>query len=173
MTAFVIVCILVVVLVLWFAVLKPKQPKVSAQQVTLIHLYADTAGQLNVTLGLLVRVDNPNHASYRYENTTAYISYRSSPVAEAPIEHDAIPARGDLNISSDMVLDAHRLLATAGFDEDFAAGCFNFSSSTTLHGRAKVLNLFKLTATTNSTCHISVYIASSSAIFVCDTKFKY
>ncbi|XP_057764873.1 uncharacterized protein LOC130985770 [Salvia miltiorrhiza] len=171
-TALVIVSLFVIVLVLWLTVLKPKQPKITMQQATLKHLHFYDL-QINVTLGLLLTVKNPNHASFRYENTTAYISYRGSPVAEAPIEADTIPARRDHDISTDLVVDADRLVANSGFLGDVLAGCLNFTSSTTLHGRAKVLNLFKITATTYSTCDISVYIFYGNATSVCNSKFKY
>ncbi|KAL1537362.1 hypothetical protein AAHA92_29886 [Salvia divinorum] len=172
-TAVVIVTLIVTVLVLWLAVLKPKNPKITLQQVTLEHISLGSDFQINVTLGMLLTVKNPNHASFRYENTTAFVSYRGSPVAEAPIQEDTIPARGSRDISTDLFVDADSLVANAGFGEDVAARRLNFTSSTTLHGRAEVLNLFKMTATTYTTCVISVYIDTQNATSVCNSKFKY
>ncbi|KAG6392309.1 hypothetical protein SASPL_146525 [Salvia splendens] len=154
-------------------VLKPKNPKITMQQATLKHISFGSDFQINVTLGMLVTVNNPNHASFRYENSTAFVSYRGAPVAEAPIQEDAIPARGSHDISTDLFVDGDRVVANPGFMEDLAARRFNFTSSTTLHGRAKVLNLFKITATTNSTCVISVDVDAQNATSLCNSKFNY
>lgn len=154
--------------------LKPKQPKITTQELTLKHLNLEFDPlQLNVTLGLLLTIHNPNHASYTYQNATANVTYRGSPAAQAPIQQDTIPARGDHDISPDVVLDVGSLVTNPGFPADLLAGCLNFTSSTTLHGRAKVLNLFKIKATTYSTCHISVYILTNNASSVCHSRFQY
>lgn len=173
-TVFLIVSVAVTILVLWLAVLKPKQPKITTQELTLKHLNLEIDPlHLDVTLGLLLTIHNPNHASYTYENSTANVTYRGSPAAEAPLQHDTIPARGDHDISTDVVLNVDSLVTNPGFPGDLGAGCLNFTSSTTLHGKAKVLNLFKIKATTYSTCHISVYIFQNNASSVCDSRFKY
>ncbi|XP_042028479.1 uncharacterized protein LOC121775466 [Salvia splendens] len=172
-TIVVIVSFIVTVLILWFALLKPKNPKITMQQVTLKHLSFGFDFEINVTLGMLVTVNNPNHASFRYENTTAFVSYRGSPVAEAPVQEDTIPARRSHDIRTDLFVDGDRVVANPGFMEDLAARRFNFTSSTTLHGRAKVLNLFKITATTYSTCVVYVDVDAQNATSVCNSKFKY
>ncbi|KAH6773799.1 COBRA-like protein 10 precursor [Perilla frutescens var. frutescens] len=166
--------VLVVSLSLWFTILKPRQPKLLTQQLSLknVNLLLGPL-QLNVTLGLLLTVENPNRASYKYDNTTAFITYRGSPAAEAPIQQDTIPSRGNHNITTDVLLHVDALVTNPSFLADFLAGCLNFTSSTTLHGKAKVLNFFKIKATTYSTCDISVYIFTQNSTSVCKSQFKY
>ena len=60
----------------------------------------------NVSLGLVVTVDNPNYGGFKYKNNTVYINYRGNLVAEAPIENDLIPARAKHNISTTVIIFA-------------------------------------------------------------------
>lgn len=169
-----IIIIVVAVVVLWFTLLKPKQPKITTNDVTLTHVnLVLLPPHVDVTLRLSLTVDNPNRASFAYENTTAYISYRGAPAAQAPLVQDTIPARGDRNITTDLTLNMDSLVSNPDFQKDFDAGCFNFTSSTTLSGKAKVLNLFRKKVTTYSTCQISVYIFSQNATSLCSSKYKY
>lgn len=108
-----------------------------------------------------------------YDNTTAYITYRGTPAAEAPIEEGTIPARGECDISTDVLVIVDKLVSNADFPADYAMGCLNFTSSATFHGKAKVLNFLKIKATTYSTCDISVYVQFQNASSVCSSKVKY
>ncbi|KAA8520025.1 hypothetical protein F0562_014301 [Nyssa sinensis] len=162
-----------VAVVLFFTILKPKNPKVITQAVTLESIRWGIPLQLNVSLGVEVTVDNPNYGSFKYENSTVYISYRGSIVAEAPITEDTIPAHRKHDVGTTVEIMADKLIPDAHFREDFAAGCLNFTSSTTLHGKATVLKLFKIKATTYSICDVSLFLIAQNATSVCRTKIKY
>ncbi|KAI3456425.1 hypothetical protein Pfo_013088 [Paulownia fortunei] len=173
-TAILIVTLFAAILILFFTILKPKQPKLTTQEVTLEHFnLLLNPFQLNVTLGLVVNVNNPNYGSFKYDNTTAYISYRGTPAAEAPIVEDTIPARGKQDVSTEVLVMVDSLVSNAYFPADYATGCLNFTSSTTFQGKAKVLGFFKLKAKIYSTCDISVYVQSQNSSSVCRSKIKY
>ncbi|KAK6149787.1 hypothetical protein DH2020_017312 [Rehmannia glutinosa] len=110
---------------------------------------------------------------FRYDNTTAYITYRGTPATEAPIEKDTIPARGKHDISTEVVVDVDNLVSNPYYAADYATGCLNFTSLTTFHGKAKVLRFLKLKATIHSACDISVYVQYQNSSAVCKSKVKY
>ncbi|XAR53772.1 hypothetical protein NMG60_11022453 [Bertholletia excelsa] len=166
--AILLVTLLVAGIVVYFALLRPKQPKITVQDVTLKHIKL-----LNVTLGISLTIDNPNYGSFAYENSTAFVTYREELVARAPIEEDTVPARGKLGISTTVVVTGDKLINNPYFGADFRTGCLNFTSSTTLHGKAKVLKLFKIKATFYSSCNISVFVLTLNATFVCRSKVKF
>jgi len=163
----------VVLVVLFLTVLKPKEPHIVAQPVSMksFKLEVFPALGLNISLGILVTVDNPNYGSFKYQNSTAYISYRGDVVAEAPIEDDTIPARGKHNISSSLNLMGDKLVKNPNFVGDlFVTGILNFTSTTTLHGKVSLFKLFKMKGTSYSTCDISILVQAKSVDSVCKAK---
>ncbi|XWS19451.1 hypothetical protein CRYUN_Cryun31cG0017100 [Craigia yunnanensis] len=173
-SAILFIIIVVVLVTLCFTLFKPKDPKIIPQSVTLenFHLvvFPDIKG--NVSLGLVVTIDNPNYGGFKYKNSTAYINYRGNLVAEAPIENDSIPARAKHNISTTVILFADKLAADPNFLNDFFSGVFNFTSSTILHGKTNVFNILKLKASSSSSCNISILVQTQSADFVCKSKIR-
>lgn len=173
-TALIIIIFIIVAVVLFLTILKPKQPKISTESVTLQQIrFFPFPFFLNVSLGIVVRVDNRNYGSFKYQNSTAYISYRGTVVAEAPIENDTIPARKKHDISTTMVINGEKLASNPSLAVDVLSGRLNFTSATTLHGKATVLKLLKVKATSYSTCDISLVLLAQNITTVCDTKVKY
>lgn len=165
---------LVVLVVLFLTVLKPKDPKIVAQPVTMegFKLEVFPVLEVNISLGILVTVDNRNYGSFKYENSTAYVTYRGDVVAEAPIEDDTIPARGKHNISSSVNLMGDKLVKNVNFLGDaIVTGILNFTSTTTLHGKASLFKLFKMKGTSYCTCDISVSVQAKSVDSVCKSRF--
>ncbi|XP_041026851.1 uncharacterized protein LOC121267035 [Juglans microcarpa x Juglans regia] len=173
-TTIFLITVIVVAVVLFFTVLKPKDPKIIAQPVGLenFKLQVLPVFGLNVTLGILVTVDNRNYGSFKHEASTAYVSYRGNVVAETPIEEDTIPARQKHNISTSVEITADKLLTNLDFWSDFAIGILNFTSATTLHGKASLLKLFKTKVTSYTTCDISIFIQTKRADSVCKSRVK-
>lgn len=100
-TAILLITFIVVMVILYFTILKPKNPEITSQPVVLEHfeLMVLPALKLNVSLGIVVTVNNRNYGGFEYQNSTAYVTYRGDVVAEAPIQSDTIPARREHNIS--------------------------------------------------------------------------
>ncbi|KAG6638970.1 uncharacterized protein LOC122278380 [Carya illinoinensis] len=166
--------VLVVAVVLFFTVLKPKDPKIIAQPISLekLKLQVLPVFGLNLTLGILVTVDNRNYGSFKHDASTAHVSYRGNVVAETPIEADTIPARRKQNISTSVEITADKLLTNLDFWVDFAIGILNFTSGTTLHGKASLFKLFKTKVSSYTTCHISILIQTKRVDSVCKSRVK-
>ncbi|XP_021295156.1 uncharacterized protein LOC110424790 [Herrania umbratica] len=173
-TAILFIIVAVVFVILTFTLFKPKDPKITPQSVTLesIDLVVFPVIKGNVSLGLVVTVDNPNYGGFKYMNSTAYVNYRGNLVAEAPIESDSIPARAKHNISTTVIVFADKLATDPNFPTDFLSGVLNFTSSTILHGKVRVLNLLKLKASSSSGCNISILVQTESVDSVCKSKIR-
>ena len=125
---------------------------------------------LNISLGILVTVNNRNYGSFKYQNCTTYVRYHEEIVAEAPIEADTILARREHNISTTVNVLADKLITNPNFHGDFAAGVLNVTSETDLHGKVGLFKLIKMKATSYSTCDISIFLLNNSVISVCKSR---
>ncbi|KAL9346867.1 hypothetical protein Peur_061720 [Populus x canadensis] len=174
LVTFVLLVIISVVLVtLYFTVFKPKEPKINPQPVILesIRWIIFPIQTLNITLGMVITVENRNYGSFKYQESTAYVSYRGDVVAEAPIEADTIPARGKHNISTTLTMFADKLLSDDNFKRELLQGSIlNFTSATTLHGKVILFKLIKAKATSSSTCDISIFVQEQQAESICKSK---
>ncbi|KAF7811139.1 late embryogenesis abundant protein [Senna tora] len=100
--------------------------------------------ELNVSLGVVATVKNPNYGSFSYGDSTTSVFYRGNEVAEGPIHGDTIPSHGEVNVSTTLDVTADKFAKDPNFFNDVKSGVVNLTSSTTLHGKVKILSLFKL-----------------------------
>ncbi|KAK9084873.1 hypothetical protein Sjap_025284 [Stephania japonica] len=173
-TALLFIILSVVVVVLYFTILKPKQPETIAYpvQLTKIELIPFPQLKLNITLFLKVQINNRNYGAFEYKPTTAHVNYRGAVVAEAPIAGGEIPARGKHNVSSSVEIMGDKLAFSPQFWMDLGVGSFNFTSFTTLQGRVKLFKILKMSATARSVCDVTLSIRSNSVNSTCYSKFK-
>lgn len=173
-TALIIVILVVVAIILFFTVFKPKQPDITLRSVTLQNLkFFPFPFLLNVSLAITVRVDNPNYGSFKYKDSTTYVTYHGTDIAEGPIESDTIPARGKHDISTIVEIEGDKMVLNPSFGGDFAAGIYNFTASTTLHGKATALKILKIKVKSINTCDISLVPLTANVTAVCTSKLKY
>lgn len=166
------ILILVVLIVLFITILKPKEPKIINNHVTLekIDFQVFPVIKGNVSLGISMTVSNPNYGSFAYHGTTSHVKYRGHIVAEAEIKDDKIPAHGSLNISTSVNIYADKLASDEHFLEDYFHGVLNFTASTTLHGKVGLFNFLKMKATSYCTCEISVFVQDVRVDSHCKTR---
>ncbi|XP_026451943.1 uncharacterized protein LOC113352324 [Papaver somniferum] len=169
-----VIIVLVVLIIVFFTVLKPKQPEVFAHPAHLTHIKVGffPAFELNATLALLITINNRIYGSFKYNNGTAYVYYRGIEIAEAAIDADNIPARSKHNISTNVDVTADKMVFVPSFWDDVGAGLFNFSSSTTLHGKASLLKIFKIKAVAETNCNISILFLQQRIDSNCYSKIK-
>ncbi|CAK7348961.1 unnamed protein product [Dovyalis caffra] len=163
----VLVCIFTT---LALTVFKPKKPTIIANPVGLENIQLNAT--LNVTLGMIISIDNPNYGSFKFTNSTAYVNYHGVNVGEVPIQADLIPAHAKVNITTSVDLMADRLIENPYFMQDLIAGRFDLASTSSMHGKVKVLKILKLDATALSTCDISISVSSLSIESTCKSEIK-
>ncbi|XP_027362534.1 uncharacterized protein LOC113870132 [Abrus precatorius] len=171
-TAILLIILVVIAVVLFFTVFKPKDPEIILQSVKLerFHLIWPTA-ELDVSLGIEVTVQNPNHGSFSYHNSTAYLNYCGNLVGEAPVPEDTILAHQDHNISTTLNFFAE-ISKFKDLPSDYDRGVINFTTTTTLLGKVRILDLFKIKATSYSTCDLAIFVHDQSVNSTCDTNIK-
>lgn len=168
-----ILILLVVLIALFMTILKPKQPKIQAQDAILqgIAFKPLPAFKLNVSLALVVTIKNPNYGSFEYKNGTATIYYHEEEVAAVQIEDGEIPARDTQDIRNSVIVIADKLILNNYFLFDFLTGCFNFTSSSTIHGKASLFKIMKTHATAVTDCNILVCL-NNATDSSCHSKMK-
>ncbi|KAJ4840773.1 hypothetical protein Tsubulata_021340 [Turnera subulata] len=174
-TALFVVIIAVVLIILYFTVFKPRQPTITPQPVILENFRWSffPIEVLNITLGIAVTIDNHNYGSFKYDNSTAYLSYDGNVIGEAPVAADKIPARGKHNVSTTLTIYGDKLLKDDKFKRElFLGSILNFTSASTLHGKVTVLKLFKAKATSFTTCNVSIFVQDLGAESVCKSKVR-
>ncbi|KAF6137426.1 hypothetical protein GIB67_009902 [Kingdonia uniflora] len=169
------IIILVILIVIFLTLLRPKQPGVTANSITLKHFDAEVfpAFGLNVTLALVLTINNHrNYGSFKYDNTTAYLSYHGEVIAEAPLEGDLIPARSKHNISTTVDIGVDKLVESPYFLNESSQGVLNFTSVTTLRGIVRVFKVFHLHAVAHSTCEVALFLKLETVDSICTSKLK-
>ncbi|KAD3336694.1 hypothetical protein R6Q59_028214 [Mikania micrantha] len=174
-TAVILIIIIVTAITLYFTIFKPKQPEITTQSVTLESFSTNVfdVEDTNVTLGITITIKNPNYGGFKYENSTSYVTYHGDVVAMAPVTADTIPSRGQHNVGATVLVIGKSLISNPNFLKDLATNTLNFTSTTTLKGKAIVLKLFKKKATTYSSCDVSLYILEKNATSYCKSKVKF
>ncbi|OWM79832.1 uncharacterized protein LOC116204390 [Punica granatum] len=166
----------ITVVTLSLTIFKPKQPNITARPIGLENIqfngtYPNNV-TLDVTLSVLITIDNRNYGGFEYKNSTGYINYRGILVAEVPIEHKVIPARSKVNITTTTDVMADKLILDPDFWADLEAGLLNLTSTATLHGKLSVMKILRLHATAYSTCDISIFIQSRDIKSKCNSRIK-
>lgn len=176
-TATIIILLVVTLVILIFTVFKPKEPNFTMHPVQIVgwqaKLWPPSSPQVNISLGIVATVKNRNRGSFTYEDSTTFVTYRGNVVGEGPIRGDTIPERGELNVSTTVKIFADKLLKDPNFLGDFVGGVLNFTSSSTLYGKVRILKIIKKKATSYSTCHISVFTRIRTANSTCYIKMKF
>ncbi|CAL1397757.1 unnamed protein product [Linum trigynum] len=176
----VVACILLLVIavalvVLFLVVLKPKEPKITTKSVTLDRIQSAILPRpfLNLTLGLVVEVKNPNYGSFRYDDSNAYLVYRGDLVGVSPIPAGYQKARSTQTIRTNITLMAGEFLKDFEFYGDLLKGVLNFTSTSSLHGKASIFKVLKTEVSSNCTCEISVHVASQKTESSCKTVVRH
>ncbi|GMH30277.1 hypothetical protein Nepgr_032120 [Nepenthes gracilis] len=164
-TALFHVSLLVALIVLCLTVLRPKEPKITAQNIILkeVKWQKTPKFSVNISMEITITVHNPNQGSFKYMNSPAYVSYGGKVVAKSLILEDEIPSRGKQNLSTTVEIDGDGLRPVARFSGDLLRGCFNFTSSATFVGKVSFLKLFRIKATGFSSCGVSVLLRTHRA----------
>ncbi|KAF9688298.1 hypothetical protein SADUNF_Sadunf02G0183000 [Salix dunnii] len=174
-TIFTIVLV-VIFTTLAFTVFKPNNPNVIAtllvSRTSIQFGGSPNVTTLNVTLGMVITIDNPNYGSFKFTNSAAYVKFHGVIVGEVPIQADLIPAHSKVNITTSVDLMADELIKNPYFLQDLTAGRFNFVSTSSLHGKVEVIKILKLHATALSTCDISLFVTSPRIKSSCNSQIK-
>lgn len=118
---------------------------------------------LNVTLDIDLTAHNPNHASFRYGESTAELFYKGSQAGEAAIPPGEIGAGGSERMNVSVTIFAGRLIGDSALYTDVISGSVVFQVSTRIPGRVTVLGIFKHHIVTYSNCDVIVNVSNRTS----------
>lgn len=167
-----LILLVVVLTTLSLTIFKPKEPKITAHPTGLENLVFASEPQVNVTIKMIISIDNPNYGGFKYKNTTACVTYHDAVVAEMPLVEEHVPARAKLNVTTTADLMVNKLISNPFFWKDFAAGCMSLNSKAVLHGHVSLLKLVKLHFKALSSCDILFFFSSRNVEPRCNTKIN-
>ncbi|KAL6620436.1 hypothetical protein ACP70R_035575 [Stipagrostis hirtigluma subsp. patula] len=118
--------------------------------------------QLNLTFALVVRVRNPNAASFRHGAAATSLTYRGAAVGGAAVPAGTVPSRGEATLRVNMTVQADRIVAAAGVAgllADVLAGEMEFGATTEVQGTVVLLGFVKRSVEARSACRVVVGVA--------------
>ncbi|KAK7261078.1 hypothetical protein RIF29_27382 [Crotalaria pallida] len=162
-----------VIVTLSLTIFKIRDPDVSVHPLGLKNLNFSFSPNTNMSMPMLITIVNHNHGSFRYKNSTGYVNYGGTVVAEVPMLSSLVPPRSSINVTSYASFMIGRLLENPKFWSDIVTGgTLNMTSTTALPGKVIALKIIKLKATAYTTCDISLNIISKTADTKCISKLK-
>ncbi|XP_050878460.1 uncharacterized protein LOC127082263 [Lathyrus oleraceus] len=171
-TVFLII-VTVVILTLILTIFKPKDPTIS---VGLPHFNLLSPNiTMNMTLGMVITILNPNYGSFKYQNSIGYVTYHDTVVGNVPIDSQLVPARSEINVTTNADFMVGKLIQNPKFWSDIVQNgmVFNLTSTTELPGKAIVLKYVKVKAIAYCSCNISVNITSNGVESNCISRIKF
>nr|KYP58745.1 hypothetical protein KK1_014166 [Cajanus cajan] len=121
---------------------------------------------------MVITIQNPNYGSFEFTNSTGYVNFHDTVIAEVPIDAELVPARSQINVSTSADFMVAKLVNDPSFWSDVVHGTLIFTSTATLPGKARMFNIIKLKATAYSLCDISFNISSKDVDTNCISKVK-
>ncbi|XP_061363077.1 uncharacterized protein LOC133306727 [Gastrolobium bilobum] len=174
------VCVLLVIIIVGVIVIitqtmfKLKDPDINLHPVGLdkFDFFLLLNSTKNVTLGMMISIKNPNYGTFKYKNSTGYVNYDNTIVAEVPIEGRLVQPHSKMNLSTHAYIMPSKLVNDPQFFTDVGVGTLNLTSKAELHGKVSLMKVIKMKATAYSSCNISLNISSKDVDTKCISKIK-
>ncbi|ESW21959.1 hypothetical protein PHAVU_005G114300 [Phaseolus vulgaris] len=170
-----LIIVAIATVTLFLTVFKPRDPDIIVQPVGLEHFDLSLMSNLtsNVSLGMVITMENPNYGSFEYPKATGYVNFHDTVVGEVPIQGESVPAREQITVTTSANFMPQKLVADSNFFPDVLTGSLNFTSTAAMPGKVRMFKIFKLKATVYCTCYFSMNIASSNVNSNCISKIKF
>ncbi|BBN04626.1 protein MpLEA-like13 [Marchantia polymorpha subsp. ruderalis] len=171
-----IIVVAIIIVVLALTVFKVRDPEVTVNKLDLTSFsltFSPSGPMLSFALNIDVTVKNRNHASFKYQASTAYLYYRSVNIGSAPIPAGKVGARSSTIIATQVTIDASAFIGNPNLSSDITAGVIPLLVTTSLPGKINVANIVKHHATSTANCQLSIFTQTATVgALICDYKFK-
>ncbi|KAM0840845.1 hypothetical protein ACQ4PT_059385 [Festuca glaucescens] len=143
---------------LYFAVLRPRPPRVVATRVdTQLGAFSVLPPALNFTLAIDVTVHNPSHAPFRYGEVATAVTYRGAAVGRSAVPAGKIRARSTRKVGARVQVDKARVIRSRHYVVDVVAGALPFEAKTAVVGKDAALWPFGVSADAEVSCSVILY----------------
>lgn len=159
---FLVMLLFIVMLILVLTVFKAKQPRVHLVSATLDGVSPRLSLpviriQLNITFNLQIRVENPNHASFKHGSGQSMLLYRGDQVGVVEIYPGKIPARSSTTIPCRLSLQVDQAVSqVVPLVQDILSGELAIDTSTRIPGRVNFLGFIRKHVVAISECHFII-----------------
>lgn len=159
-------------------IFKFRDPTVSINSLKLenIHVQVDILSfsvELNVTVAADVRVDNPNHYSFRYNNSTMLLTYHGQSVGDIALGAGEIRAQKTVDLPTTITVEAIKIVENQNVLSDVTKDVATFGLYAAIPGRIDVANIYKKHVETTMNCTLDVFISNQTLKdSVCSRKVK-
>lgn len=154
-------CIIIAVFAV--TILKIRNPKVRLGGVTVESLQLNTSSSspsFSMKLNAQVTVKNTNFGHYKFENTTATISYKGTPVGEATIIKARAKARSTKKLNVTMSVTSDKVSTKSQLHTDINSGVITLSSHAKLSGKVHLFKIMKKKKSVEMNCTMDVNTAT-------------
>ncbi|XP_062188087.1 uncharacterized protein LOC133891388 [Phragmites australis] len=154
----VIVVLGAVFVALYYTVFRPRSPRVVATVVGAeTSAFSILPPELNLTMHVEVTVNNPNYASFRHGDVATVVRYHGAAVGQSSVPAGDIGARTTQTIAVTVEVDAVKVVLTPYFLGEAIVGVLPFETATAVAGKAVVLGVFKVSASSEVVCEVTVF----------------
>ncbi|KAG6551354.1 hypothetical protein Mapa_007140 [Marchantia paleacea] len=171
-----IIVVVIIIVVLALTVFKVRDPEVTVNSLELTSFsltFPPSGPMLSFVLDIDVTVKNRNHASFKYQASTAYLYYRSVGIGSAPISAGKVGARSSTVIATQVTIDASAFIGNPNLPSDITAGVIPLLVTTSLPGQINVASIVKHHATSTANCQLSIFTQTATVgALTCNYKLK-
>eukprot|EP00249_Psilotum_nudum_P005733 c19157_g1_i2 orf=942-1562(+) len=164
----VVVIIIVIAAVIYYALFKPRDPRIAVQFVQLQSIYfggfPETINTLNVTLVLGVWVHNPNRATFYFTNNRAFLYFYGAEVGFTSIASGSIDSQLSKDLSVSLTVDAPNYIGGPFLKADVEAGMIPLTTGLSLAGHVTTLGIFSHYGSTASLCTVNISLVMHNII---------
>ncbi|KAJ3670410.1 hypothetical protein LUZ60_010734 [Juncus effusus] len=170
----IILILLIIFLVLFFRfyLFKIRAPKISASGITLEN-FAFTPPpivSINITLGILINVKNPNYADFNYKSSDSTIFYHGTQVGLTEMPAGLVKARSTALVNTTVHVDGASMITSPDLVPDLGSGFLSLDVYTSLTGKVVIIKIFKIRATVDSVCTVTISLVGQTSTTVCTSK---
>ncbi|PRQ42625.1 putative Late embryogenesis abundant protein, LEA-14 [Rosa chinensis] len=159
---FLILLVFIICLILALTVFKAKQPRTSVVSASVDGVaqrlsFPAVKIELNITVDLVILIENRNHASFKHGTGKSLLLYRGAQVGDADLYPGDIPARANSTLPARLTMQAHRLASKmSNLVTDALSGEFVIETKSSIPGRITFLGFIKKHAVAESECQLTI-----------------
>lgn len=167
-----LIILAIVIVTLILTIFKPKNPDIFLHPVDLENFQLLSPNTTSAPLGIVITIVNPNYGNFKYVNSSGYLKYRDTIIAEVPLGIRSFPARSTTNVSTTVGIMTDKLIQDPKFLSDIEGGVFNLTAEATLPGKVTMIKILRLKAKIYISCGVSFNIIAVDASSRCMSKIK-
>ncbi|KAA8539974.1 hypothetical protein F0562_026666 [Nyssa sinensis] len=140
-------------------VMRIRDPKVRFREVTVENLTVNSSSSspsFTMSLNALVTVKNTNFGHFKFDNSTATISYRGTPVGETVITKARARARSTKKLNITVTVQSDKVSSDSQLGADISARKLTLTSQATLSGKIHLFKVIKKKKSAQMNCTMDV-----------------